>query len=59
MRHRRFCELAATGHRGYDGLLCGEAPAPIDPRAAVLARRARKARISLGVKPPAPAPGRR
>jgi hypothetical protein len=56
-KHARFCDLAAAGDTRYEALLCGETPEQPDPdRAAVLARRARKMRVALGVKVP---PGRR
>ena len=52
LSHRRLCEHAAAGHEAYTALLCGET-APVDPeRAAILARRAKKARVPLGVRPP-------
>jgi hypothetical protein len=58
-KHSRFCDLAASGDTRYDAMLCGDSPPPLDPdpaRAAILARRAKKARVALGVKV---APGRR
>lgn len=65
--HARFCRLIALGIPGYRELvrrktveaapaLAARFPAPPLDRGAILARRARKARIPLGVKPP---PGRR
>jgi hypothetical protein len=55
--HPRFCELVAAGEEGYIALLRAGPPATgTDPaRAAILARRAKKMRVALGVKVP---PGR-
>jgi hypothetical protein len=56
-KHARFCDLAAAGDAKYEALICSEMPTQPDPeRAAVMARRARKMRVALGVKVP---PGRR